>query len=71
MILKTPTCKYESCNTCQILIFSGYVKVRESFVYPSSSLDQYHSNLLILRWFYLDMKILAWYILDPIGFETL
>ena len=27
---KEPTCGYQNCNTSQILIFGGYVKVRES-----------------------------------------
>ena len=28
---KESTCGYRNCNTNQILIFGGYVKVRESF----------------------------------------
>ena len=28
--IKKPICGYENCNTSQILIFGGYVKVRES-----------------------------------------
>ena len=29
-VIKEPTRGYENCNTSQILIFGGYVKVRES-----------------------------------------
>ena len=28
--IEEPTCGYQTCNTSQILIFGGYVKVRES-----------------------------------------
>ena len=28
--IKESTCGYQNCRTCQILIFGGYVKVRES-----------------------------------------
>ena len=28
--IKEPTCGYQNCKSCQILIFGGYIKVRES-----------------------------------------
>ena len=28
--IKEPTCGYQNCHTSQILVFGGYVKVRES-----------------------------------------
>ena len=28
--IKEPTCGYQNCNTNQILIFGGYLKVKES-----------------------------------------
>ena len=43
--IKEPTCWYQNCNTNQISIFGGYIKVRES-LYPSYYLDQYHENTI-------------------------
>ena len=42
--IKEPTCRYQICNTTQILIFGGCLKVREIFVHPSYYLGQYHSK---------------------------
>jgi hypothetical protein len=30
--IKEPTCGYHNCNTSQMLIFGGYVKVRDSLI---------------------------------------
>ena len=43
--IKESTCGHQYCNTSQILLFGGYHKVRESFVYPNYYLDnKYHSK---------------------------
>ena len=49
MISKEPTCSPQSCNTIQLIIFGGYLKVRESFVYMSHYLGQYRSNHIVTR----------------------
>ena len=38
--MKEPTHGYQNCNTSQILIFGGYVKLREISVYLSFYLGQ-------------------------------
>ena len=65
--IKEPTHGYQYCHISQILIFGGYVKVR-SCVYPCYCLGQYHSPVILGR-FYLGVKVLAWYI-DPTGIKN-
>ena len=67
--IKQPTCRYQNCNTSQILIFGGYVKVRESsytrvIIWVNTIPDHIDT-----RMFCLGMKTLAWYI-DPNGIEN-
>ena len=60
--IKEPTHGYQNCKTGQILIFSGYPKVREFLYTRVVNLGQHHSEpYLILRRFYTDTKVLAWY----------
>ena len=42
--IKEPPRAYQNCRTSQILMFGGYNKVTESFVYLSYYLGQHHSN---------------------------
>ena len=58
--IKEPTHGYQNLNTSQIMIFGGYVKVREAVCTHSP---------VILGQFYLGMKVLAWYI-DPTGIKN-
>ena len=59
---------YRNCNTSQILIFSGYVEVRESFYAQVIIWVNTILNHIDTRAIYLGMKVLAWYIdLNGIG----
>ena len=64
-----PTCGYQNCIASQIVIFSEYVKVRESLytelLYESIPI----STILIQGQFGLGMEVLAWYI-DPNGIKN-
>ena len=42
--IKEHICRYQNCNTNQLLIFRRYVKVKKIFGYPSYYLDQYPSK---------------------------
>ena len=42
--IKEPTHGYRNCNTSQILVFGGYLKVRESLY--TYYLGQYHSKTI-------------------------
>ena len=49
--IKKPTRKYQNCNTSQILIFGGYVKVGESLytwviIWVNTSLDQINIRVI-------------------------
>ena len=46
--IKEPTYGYQNCNTSQILIFGGYVKVRKFYTQVFSWVDTI-LNVLILR----------------------
>jgi hypothetical protein len=42
--IKEPIYGYQNCNTTQILIFGGYVKVRESVIYMNSYLGEHQHS---------------------------
>ena len=49
--IKKPTRKHQNCNTSQILIFGGYVKVGESLytwviIWVNTSLDQINIRVI-------------------------
>ena len=46
MVSKEPTQGYQNHNIPWILIYTRYVKVRESFVYPNLYLGQHHSYMV-------------------------
>ena len=63
---KEPTRGYQNYNTSQILIFGGYVKVRES-LYTWVIFEPLWT--IVLGRFCLRITILAWY-MDPNGIEN-
>ena len=52
---------YQNCNTCQVLMFSGYVKVRDYFKSPVIMRSRPFQTILTLAWCYLGMKVIARY----------
>lgn len=59
-----PVCAYQNCNTSQVWIFRGYVKVRESLytqvIIRANTMRIPFKTILILWQFCLGMKIHAW-----------
>ena len=71
--IKEPTFGYQNCNTSQVLVFDGYVKVRTSLytqvnVWVNVILN--HIGTRVNRGpIHLGMKVLAWCI-DPNSIEN-